>query len=701
MANSYKMTRLHSGDRKISSETWNGFVQLYEDSKNRTSISADPLNRPIPPILNGSSIALAVLKKGQSRIGGYSPVRITKVKASKDLAFALPLYEVEAVDAVDANGDATERHGNYAFTMAEGITKDGGGRIIIAGLAIVAVTREEAEGLTNLDDPYGNPFPAYEGNYDTAYYVVPDGTILDDDSPIRLAPVGHFAVTSWYDPSATVTGKKVSDSVFFVINLESRFTTQCMEVFAGIAGYQGAYNAQTLNFGYAYIEAGVVGDMADIDDNPRIGNNSFAGSATPANEPSILTGESVFRCKVTNPNIWDVSAGRTHMMAYDRSLNRLIVSNSQPHGDGRTAAWYYSFDPDEMVSRGRSSGFYMGNGWGNYDDDTTDSIPYPTYLYTSEDRFAEGTVMLAADYMTYGGNNSDTFKNQGVQSQYADEISCAIVLMLDENHEYATFCSEKCPEEGVLMSADYGEFRIIKKSPMHSASPSGTYPQWNRCHGFLKNQSQMSGTVETDGVNDTAHEGNRRNVVPQLTSEGLTEIEVATVKSNVLGLTRANHVDLMAQPQYQGSLTFIIRQAFTDSDTIELDSTTLYKFDYSTVLKVWGVEADGTETEIDNSTWQTSASALHDLSTSTFPTVYNVNFFWEEKYKYVYFDLDTEATAFHEPSGTISLHRRTNFGGDPTHSSGLVTQPADLTLPAWPTYPNGDVESAGVYYAYR
>ena len=458
---SFNPKKLNPDSATISASTWNAFAHDYEQRNRRTSLSYSPLNRPLPPVLQNSSIAMASLKDGQDPISAYQPVRITKLVAGNDLAFSLPMYEVEAVDAVDSNGDPTDRHGNYAFTLAEGLSADGGGRIVISGLAIVAVTREEAFGLEDYNDAYGNPYPAYDGDYDSAFYVVDDGTILDDGTPVRLAPVGHFKVMSWYDPAQITDGKSLSnDPVFFVVDMNQRFTSTMMEIFATVAGFQGENAATTMNFGYGYVDVPDTGTLADIADNPRIGNNSFAGAATPGNEPSVLTGEAKLRCKVTNPHLYDAGAGRSYTVAYSRSMNRLIFADLRPHGDGRVHAWYYSFDPDEMLSRGRSSGFYMGAGWGNWDDDTTDSVPVPTYLYTSEDRFAEGTVMLSSDYMTAGGNTSPTFKNQSVPSQPADDISCAIVLMMDANHEYATYCSEKCPEEGVLMSADYGEFRI-------------------------------------------------------------------------------------------------------------------------------------------------------------------------------------------------------------------------------------------------
>jgi hypothetical protein len=687
----YQQASAGSG-RGISAGQWNGFLQMHRDYYN-----GGASNGPLPPILNNSIIASAVLADDMEAIAPFQPVRIVKQINFVNINTAMPSYVVEPVDAVDENGDPTDRHGNYGFTLGEGCTPEKGGRIVVAGIALVALTRDQCVDGTAVANNYlGSPFDGYDGKYESSYYLIPDGTLSDDDKTV-LGPVGHFKVMSWYVPDDVKKQAEELDSrVYLAIDMSRRFTTASVELFATISGYSGAFDDQTYNQGYAYLERPLEGVPATIADaNPRVVNNNGE-----PNTPAIKNGEAnYFRCLVTNPHLYDISQG-THVVAYSESYNRLIVTGDPLHNDGRINAWMYSFDPDELCSRGRSSGFYIANGYGDYQDDNTDSCPYPTYLYTSEDRFSEGTVMLAADYMTKGGSSGPEFYNQGVPSQLADDLAPAIVLMMDANHEYATYCSEKCPEEGVLMSADFGEYRIIDKKPLHNNSASGTYPQWNRCLGFLKNESQMSGVVEVGAVNLTAHDATKHNVEPTVTSEGLKEIVTATVKTDVIGLTRANHVDKMSQPQYQGSLTYKVRQSLANTSSITIDTTTLYKYARDTTLRVWGVESDGTETQIDSCTWDINPAALYDTATSSFETLYNVNFFWEEKYKFIYFDIETDGTAFNDTSGTITLHRRTNFGGDSAFGNGQVTLPADLTLPAWPTYPNGDIESAGIFYNY-
>jgi hypothetical protein len=673
--------------RGISAGQWNGFVQMHKDF-----YAGNTGSGLLPPLLQNSVIANAVLADNMESVDPYQPVRIVKQVNFNDPMISMPSYIVEPVDATDG-----ERHGNYGFTLSEGCTPEGGGRIVVSGIALVAVTRDQCVEGSEVGANYlGTPFDGYDGKYESSYYMIPDGTLSDDDKTV-VSPVGHFKIISWYEPDDIKKQADDSDSiVYLAVDMNRRFTTASVEIFATISGYSGAFDDQTYNQGYAYLERPLEGTPATIADvNPRVLNNN-----SEPNTPSIKNGEAnYFRCLVTNPHLYDISQG-THVVSYSESYNKLIVTGDPMHNDGRINAWMYSFDPDELCSRGRSSGFYIANGYGDYEDDNTDSCPYPTYLYTSEDRFSEGTVMLAADYMTKGGSSGPTFYNQGVPSQLADDLSPAIVLMMDANHEYATYCGEKCPEEGVLMSADYGEYRIIDKKPLHNNSASGTYPQWNRCLGFLKNESQMSGVVEIDTINATAHTGTKYNVAPLVTPEGLKEVTTATVKTNVIGLTRANHVDKMSQPQYQGSLTLICKQSMTNTSSITLDSTTIYKYNCPTTLRVWGVDSAGAETLIDSSVWDTNISALHDASAGNFETVYNVNFFWEEKYKFIYFDIETDTTGFGDITGTINLHRRTNFGGDSTYGNGQYTQPADLTLPAWPTYPNGDTESAGIFYLY-
>tara|TARA_R110002020_G_scaffold368536_4_gene580357 strand:- start:2236 stop:3357 length:1122 start_codon:yes stop_codon:yes gene_type:complete len=311
MANSYKMNRLNAGDKKLSSETWNGFVQLYEDSKNRTSISGDPLKRPIPPVFNGSTIALAVVKKGQDSIDGYQPVRITEVKPSRDAALALPLYEVEAVDATDVSGNPTERHGNYAFTMAEGVSKKAGGRIVVSGVAAVAVDRDKVT-----LDASGAAVTKPEKQ---SYYIVPDKT-LSDVTDVLLAPVGHFRLVSWHDPELMAGSKKRStDKIFLLVDLEKRPTSFLAKVDTTIDASSTASGVITMSSGKAFAFYPV------------------SESTAASDKLEVEKDEANYEIEVYNTYSYTASLGE-QLIEYSLELNRFIVVRPQTVKIGKADA---------------------------------------------------------------------------------------------------------------------------------------------------------------------------------------------------------------------------------------------------------------------------------------------------------------------------------------------------------------------------
>lgn len=177
--------RLKPGDNVLSAGTWNGLVQDYTDRRRTTKVEGDPLNRPVPPVMRGSTIVLASLREGEESISAFTPVRISKINRGKDAAYALPYYEVQAVDSVvgvDIQG--YERSYQYGFTMSEGVSKESGGRIVIAGTAIVAIPSAEFMKYStggDIDAPSGS-----------LYYVVNDLTLMDELYYQPMSPVGHF-----------------------------------------------------------------------------------------------------------------------------------------------------------------------------------------------------------------------------------------------------------------------------------------------------------------------------------------------------------------------------------------------------------------------------------------------------------------------------------------------------------------------------
>ncbi len=690
--------RASKGSRGSASQ-WNGFLDMHKAFYGNTVGQG-----LIPPILQSSTIVPATLKKDAEAIGAFQPVRIVKNFGFKNVVDTMPSYEVEPVDAVDENGDPTDRHGNYGFTLGEGVTASGGGRIVIGGLALVAVTRDQCvEGTEVANNYLGSPFDGYDGKYESSYYVIPDGTILDDDKTV-IAPVGHFKISSWYTPGDVENATEaLSDVVYLAIDMSQRFTTASVEVFAAISGYSGEFDDQTYNQGYAFLERPLEGVPAEIADvNPRISNNS---SFSTPNTPSIKNGESnYFRCLVTNTHLYDIAEG-THTVAYSASYNRLIVTGDPVHNDGRINTWYFNIDPDELVSRGHASAFSITPGWGSIDYDNTDTCPYPTSEELGQVAAVEGRIALATDYMTAGGGSGPGFNNQGVPAMTADAIAPAIVLMLDSTHGYATWC-DAYKEENVLVSAPFGEFKIIDKKPLHNNSTSGTYPQWNRCLGFLQNQTPMSTVFELNNAtfNDTPDTGTIHYAEITHGSQNFPEVEANNVISGAKkGLARVGHVDNAPNPQYHGVLNLVNQFNVSHSSTIVVDDAgspkTFYEYDLTTDLFAVGVEANLAETVLASSRWEIPTGTLLSGASSDFYGKYSLNFFWEEKYKWVRFYLSLSSSVNNidgDTSGSLVLHRKPNYAGDVNSMSGRLTQASDFTLPAWPTYPNGDIESAGV-----
>lgn len=186
--------RLSPGDNVLSAGTWNGLVQDYEDRRRTTKVEGDPLNRPVPPVMRGSTIVLASLREGEESVSGFTPVRISKINRGKDAAYALPYYEVQAVDSVVGNDvEGYERAYQYGFTMSEGVSKESGGRIVIAGTAIVAIPSDKFMKYASggfIDSPSG-----------ALYYVVDDLTLMDEAYYQPMSPVGHFRFLGYISDS--------------------------------------------------------------------------------------------------------------------------------------------------------------------------------------------------------------------------------------------------------------------------------------------------------------------------------------------------------------------------------------------------------------------------------------------------------------------------------------------------------------------
>jgi len=691
-----KYDRASKGSRGSASQ-WNGFLDMHKAFYGNTVGQG-----LIPPILQSSTIVPATLKSGVTAIGAYQPVRIVKNFGFKNIVDSMPSYEVEPVDATDENGDPTDRHGNYGFTLGEGITAESGGRIVVSGIALVAVNRDQCVDGSQVGANYlGTPFDGYDGKYESAWYIVPDGTLSDDTETV-ISPVGHFKIISWYDTSdiENATQSK-DDTLYLAVDMSRRFTSASVEIFAAISGYSGEYDDQTYNQGYAYLERPLEGVPAEIADvNPRISNNSGE-----PNTPSIKNGEAnYFRCLVTNTHLYDIAEG-THVVSYSQCYNKLIVTGDPVHNDGRINTWYYNIDPNELVSRGHAGEFHITSGWGDIGTDNTDTCPYPTEKpYPSSEILTKGKMCLATDYMTKGGSGySETSKAQGVPSITADPISPCIVLMLDDDHEYATWAKKPYfSDEKILVSAPYGEFHIIDRKPLHNESESTTYPQWNRCLGFLKNVTTTTMVVELSDIEGADYETGVRGIKPSSSKFKFDEVdEVTGTFSNRTPLQRGDqYYPNRPNPQYSCNYVHHHRITFdstSDFETANSESNgvTLYVHNPRATFRVIGREADGTETVLRESEWW-QTKCLMTADRAAFMASFSGEFIWEEKHIFVFFEIETDGDLDNSGCGFCAIHRRTNYENFTNHHSGKLFDEPDCTLPPWPTYPNGDVESAGV-----
>ncbi len=235
-----KYDRASKGSRGSASQ-WNGFLDMHKAFYGNTVGQG-----MIPPILQSSTIVPATLKKDAEAIGAFQPVRLVKNFGFKNVVDTMPSYEVEPVDAVDG-----ERHGNYGFTLGEGVTEANGGRIVIGGLAIVAMDAEQLK----VDKAAAQK----EGSFDSSYYMVPDETMSAD---LRLiAPVGHYKLLSWYDPTA-IAGFETTDKVYVALDMAQRPTSFLADVELTIPATTEASGVITMSSRGAYTYYGVVASTA-------------------------------------------------------------------------------------------------------------------------------------------------------------------------------------------------------------------------------------------------------------------------------------------------------------------------------------------------------------------------------------------------------------------------------------------------------
>ena len=284
----YQQASAGSG-RGISAGQWNGFLQMHRDYYN-----GGASNGPLPPILDNSIIASAALADDMEAIAPFQPVRIVKQINFVNINTAMPSYVVEPVDAVDG-----ERHGNYGFTLGEGCTPEKGGRIVVAGIAIVAMDSEQLY--------FDKAAAQKEGSFDSSYYMVPDETMSTD---LRLiAPVGHYKLLSWYDPTA-IAGSENTDKVYVALDMAQRPTSFLAKVDATIDASSTASEVITMNSGTAYAYYGV------------------QASTAATGELEVKKDEAAYEIEVYNPYSYSASIGE-QLIEYSLELNRFIVVRPQ------------------------------------------------------------------------------------------------------------------------------------------------------------------------------------------------------------------------------------------------------------------------------------------------------------------------------------------------------------------------------------
>ena len=280
-----KYDKARKGSRGSASQ-WNGFLQLH-----REYYAGNASNGPIPAMLSNSVIATSILKKDANDIGAFQPVRITKQIGFSDPTEGMPAFEVVPVD--DAN--EVDKHGNYGFTLGEGCTAESGGRIVVAGVAIVSMAADE---LIN------SMTGTHQGTYDSSFYIVPDETLSTDTR--LIGPVGHYKILSWYDPSA-LGDRDATDKAYIAIDLSQRATN---------------FKATTAADVDAATEASGVFTMESVSATPMFASDQTGVAAT---EYDVSSDVGAYDIQVYNSTGASVPTGE-HLISYSLEYNRFIIA---------------------------------------------------------------------------------------------------------------------------------------------------------------------------------------------------------------------------------------------------------------------------------------------------------------------------------------------------------------------------------------
>ena len=235
------MKKVRVGDKKgPSAGDWNGFIRNYKHT-----FQGSANQEFVPTILHQSTIVNCTLVEGADPVEPFSPCRVHESVGRQNSDEGETTYEVTHV--TQGGGFADWVPGTYGFTLGEGVSPDGGGRVVIAGIAIVALTYEQVH------DQDGN-FQSQSGGADNQWYNVPDLSISYDDG-ILLGPTGHFKMIGW-TPVATsgeVNASNSADSIFLAVDMNTRPSSIIVKVRNqnDIDGIPARVSETELGYGFA------------------------------------------------------------------------------------------------------------------------------------------------------------------------------------------------------------------------------------------------------------------------------------------------------------------------------------------------------------------------------------------------------------------------------------------------------------------
>ena len=683
-----KYDRASKGSRGSASQ-WNGFLDMHKAFYGNTVGQG-----LIPPILQSSTIVSATLKKGAEAIGAYQPVRIVKNFGFKNVVDTMPSYEVEPVDAVDDNGDPTDRHGNYGFTLGEGVTEANGGRIVIGGLALVAVTKSKLNGddvrtyAEDWDPKWA--FGGYQGDYDSAYYVVNDGSLcaLRETDAFLLAPIGHFKVVSWYVPKEADSALESDNSVAYLAIDMTRHDAMATAVcFDGCpSGYgpptsqidrSGNYFADKINLvpALCVLYTGLNAPHDDLPNSYQQLSGDYDGSDVA--EVVLQRQNWDFPAVFVNTSSRGIPSGLIRVK-YDGAINRLVPIDAPAASVNETSAFaQYSTVNGHPIRMGAALDIEQPNQNPTIEDfNYNSSKTLGMFLgrtdgadYESATRgliaFANNDFLEAATWHgEIGGSGGTEYSSRYGSVNLSRNVVRSWILMTHEDHTHATV-SDKLNGfrmDGALCSCDWGAYKIVNLLQPKSGDGGSTYPKWVEADVMVLDpirtksfeQVLQTGTDRTPdqydnvlGLTPFIPSGNK--VVDTTVSCRFPEL----IAENGVTYARRNFVDHFPQAQYAGVLHYQVRlEAVLDDPPLEISLTTGAGDDESQALSypifihkgarahltVYGIEGDGvTESKLQKAELFMPSGLCHEVNSVVQLPVSNVSgtipFMWGEKYE--------------------------------------------------------------------